>query len=138
MSAALVVSLGLRWSGTFDAGTPLGFAQTILTTVGITTVIWLAATFMTAPEPESKLVDFYRRVRPAGPGWAPIAARASVAATPTGEQLLPNVINWVLGLVVVYSTLFAFGQMLFGTPLSAVGLGVLALACAVALSRRLA
>ena len=138
MSAALVVSMGLRWSGTFEAGTPLGFAQTILTTVGITTVIWLAATFLTAPEPESKLLDFYRRVRPAGPGWAPIAVRAGVAATPAGEQLLPNVINWVLGIVVVYSTLFAFGQLLFGTVLSAVGLGVVALACAVALSRRLA
>ena len=138
MSAALVVSLGLRWSGTFDAGTPLGFAQTMLTTVGIATLVWLAATFATAPEPEPKLLDFYRRVRPAGPGWAPIAARAGVAATPVGEQLLPNVVNWVLGIVVVYATLFALGQLLFGGWPNAVGLGVAALVCAGLLSRRLA
>ena len=50
MSAALVVSLGLRSTGTFDSSTPLGFAQTMLTTVGIATAVWLAATFMTAPE----------------------------------------------------------------------------------------
>ncbi|MBA2301007.1 MAG: Na+:solute symporter, partial [Acidobacteria bacterium] len=60
MSAALVVSIGLQWSGTFDTSTPVGFAQTMLTTVGIATVVWLAATFMTAPEPEAKLVEFYR------------------------------------------------------------------------------
>src|SRR3970282_70085 len=41
MSAALIVSLGLRWLGIFDAGSPLGFAQTILTTVAITTAVWL-------------------------------------------------------------------------------------------------
>ncbi|HJR60382.1 MAG TPA: sodium:solute symporter family protein, partial [Vicinamibacterales bacterium] len=79
MSAALIVSIGLQWSGTFDAGTPLGFAQTMLTTVGIATAVWVAVTFMTAPEPEAKLIDFYRRVRPAGPGWAAIAARAGGA-----------------------------------------------------------
>jgi Na+/proline symporter len=137
MSAALIVSLGLRWSGTFDAATPLGFAQTMLTTVGIATVIWLAATFMTAPEPDAKLIEFYRRVRPAGPGWSAIAARAGVAATPPAERLAPNFVNWLLGIAVVYSTLFAIGQLMFGTAGVSAGLAALALVCATLLSRRL-
>ena len=138
MSAALIVSLSLRWSGTFDAATPLGFAQTMLTTVGITSVIWVAATFMTAPEPEAKLIEFYRRVRPAGPGWFAIAARAGVAATPPAERLAPNFVNWLLGIAVVYSTLFAIGQLMFGTVAVFAGLAALALICATLLSRRLA
>jgi solute:Na+ symporter, SSS family len=137
MSAALVVSLGLRWSGTFDAGTPLGFAQTMLTTVGMTTMVWLAATFATRPEPEAKLAEFYRRVRPAGPGWAAVAAVAGVSPTPPAERLAPNFVNWLLGMAVVYSTLFAIGQLIFGSVGTFSGLVVIAVACAVLLSRRL-
>ncbi len=137
MSAALIVSLGLRWTGTFDSGTPVGFAQTILTTVAITTAVWLAATFATAPEPDAKLLDFYRRVRPAGPGWTAIAARSGAAAVPGAERLAPGFLNWILGIVVVYSALFAIGQVLFGTGGIGALFAAIALASAIALSRRL-
>jgi Na+/proline symporter len=114
MSAALIVSIGLQWTEVFEAGTPLGFSQTMLTTVGVTTVVWLVATFVTAPEPEARLIDFYRRVHPAGPGWAAVAARAGAVPTPPSERLGPGFVNWILGIAVVYSTLFGIGQMLFG------------------------
>ena len=137
MSAALVVSIGLQWSGTFDSATPIGFAQTMLTTVGIATVVWLSATFMTAPEPEAKLVEFYRRVRPAGPGWTAIAARAGMPQGAAAERLAPGFINWILGIAVVYSSLFSLREMLFGTWGFAMVLAALALAAGVLLSRRL-
>ena len=137
MSAALVVSISLQWSGTFDSATPIGFAQTMLTTVGIATVVWLAATFMTAPEPEAKLIEFYRRVRPAGPGWTTVARRAGLPQGPGAERLAPGFLNWVLGITVVYSTLFGLRELLFGTG----GLAGLLIAVSVAagaiLSRRL-
>jgi SSS family solute:Na+ symporter len=136
MSAALVVSLSLRWGGVFDSGTPIGFAQTILTTVAITTAVWLVATFATAPEPEQKLTAFYNRVRPAGPGWRVFAARSGVTPAST-ERLAPSFINWLIGIVVVYSTLFAIGQLLFGHWLQGVTLAVLAVAGAAVLARRL-
>src|SRR5688572_32521694 len=50
MACALVISLSLRYFAIFDSNTPRGFAQTILTTVGITTVVWLVATFATSAE----------------------------------------------------------------------------------------
>jgi Na+/proline symporter len=138
MLAALIISIGLQWSGTFDASTPLGFAQTMLTTVAIATAVWLAATFMTAPEPQETLVAFYRRVRPAGPGWAPVAHRAGAASGAPAERLAPGFVNWILGIVVVYATLFAFRELLFGTPLLTAGLVAIAVASGVLLSRRLA
>jgi len=137
MTAALVVSLGLLWSGVFEGGTPRGFALTILTTVGITTAVWLAATFATSPEPEAKLVSFYRRVRPAGPGWTAVAARAGGPASAPVDRLGPGFINWVLGIAVVYSTLFAIGDLLFGALARGAGLAALALVAALALARRL-
>src|SRR5947199_5111458 len=56
------------------------FSKTILITVGLTSVSWFAATFLTQPEPEQKLLEFYRRVRPAAAGWKRIAAMATEIA----------------------------------------------------------
>ena len=137
MSAALIVSLGLQWSGTFDSSTPLGFAQTMLTTVGIATAVWLVATFATAPEPEAKLIEFYRRVHPAGPGWSTVAARAGLPRGAGAERLAPGFLNWVLGIVVVYSTLFALREMLFGSWSVTALLVAIALVSGMVLSRRL-
>ena len=125
------------WTGVFEAGTALGFAQTILTTVGVTTAVWLIATFTTRPEPEAKLIDFYRRVRPAGPGWTAIAARSGPGAGPASVRLGPGFVNWILGIAVVYSTLFALGSLLFGNSTKGLVFGVAALACAFALAQRL-
>jgi Na+/proline symporter len=137
MAAALIVSIGLQWSGTFDMAKPLGFAQTMLTTVGIATAVWLTATFVTAPEPEEKLVAFYRRVHPAGPGWTAIAQRSGLPAAVPAERMAPGFVNWILGVGVVYSTLFALGQMLFGTWAAGVALAAVAIVAGILLSRRL-
>ncbi len=45
----------------------------MIITVAITTVVWLAATFLTKPEPEGTLAAFYARTRPSVAGWGPIA-----------------------------------------------------------------
>src|SRR3954467_319631 len=50
-------------------------AVTMLVTVVISTVVWLAVTFMTAPEPDATLDAFYLRVRPGGPGWEHVSRR---------------------------------------------------------------
>jgi hypothetical protein len=81
-------------------------------------------------------MDFYRRVRPTGPGWRRIAQQSGEPAGSAG-QLAPAFVNWLLGIVVVYSTLFGIGEMLFGGRASAGVFVVLALVCAVVLSRRL-
>ena len=53
---------------------PQQFAYLMLTTVAVTTVAWLAVTLLTAPNRAKSSSRSTRRVRPAGPGWAPIAA----------------------------------------------------------------
>jgi hypothetical protein len=137
MSAALVVSIGVRWLGTFDSETPAGFALTMLTTVGVTTVVWVLATFLTAPEPDSQLVAFYRRVRPAGPGWRGVAALAGRVDAARAERLAPGFVNWLLGIAVVYSTLFGAGEILFGAWTTAFIFSAIAAVTAALLARRL-
>ena len=113
MASALAVSLSLRYFAVFDSSTPRGFAQTILTTVGATTLVWLAVTLLTRPEPEEKLEEFYRRVRPAGPGWRRVARAAGLKEP--GAEIGANLLNWALGVAFAYSALFAIGAVLLGT-----------------------
>lgn len=126
MTSALVVSLALREFSIFDSSTPKGFAQQILVTVGVTTLVWLVATFATAPEPMDKLITFYRNIRPAGPWWRPVARAAGIRER-SGE-ILPNLLNWFLGVLLVYSILFGIGEIIFGVWLKALLLVSLAAA----------
>jgi hypothetical protein len=52
----------LEW----DGDKPRDFAYLMLVTVGLTTIAWLAVTWLTPPEPRTTLHAFYRRVRRAG------------------------------------------------------------------------
>jgi len=116
MTSALVTSVSLRSIGAryraFDPATPKGFAMTLMTTTAITTAVWLATTFATAPEPRATLAAFYEKVRPAGPGWKRIAGADGVAAR-RGE-IPRNLLFWALGTVFVYSIMFATGAVIFG------------------------
>mgnify|MGYP006171071337 FL=1 len=91
--------------------TDLRFPDSLLLVVAMTTVAWLAVTMATKPEPDEHLVAFYRRTRPDGPGWAPVAARAGgPAPRPIGGLL----VDWLAGGVLVYATLFGLGALLLG------------------------
>src|ERR1041385_2951531 len=76
MLTAFVVSVGLQVVWKLDSDKPLDFAWLMITTVAITTVVWLVVTFLTAPEKNDVLVAFYRRTRPSKSGWGPIGALA--------------------------------------------------------------
>ncbi|MBA3485447.1 MAG: Na+:solute symporter, partial [Pirellulales bacterium] len=138
MTAAATISLflqlgPLRW----DSDDQKQFAYLMLTNVVATTIIWVAATFLTSPEPREKLIAFYTRVRPAGPGWRPVRALIEQEIQPT-ESLAHQFYNWILGCVLIYASLFGIGYLIFKEWAWGAGLTVLALACAVAISRSLA
>jgi hypothetical protein len=111
MAAALVSTLALHWRNPFVGSVPLVFAKTTLTTTAITTVVWLAVTFLTPAESNDILVRFYRHVRPDAAGWRPIAALAPDVA-PT-HDLGRNLFDWLLGCMMVYAALFAGGKFCF-------------------------
>jgi SSS family solute:Na+ symporter len=135
MAVAAAVSLFLQIALGWDGDKPRDFAYLMLVTVALTTIAWLAVTWLTPPEPAETLHAFYRRVRPAGRGWAPIAAAVGLpsASASLGSELL----NAFLGCVLVYAALFGVGQLLLRS--AAVGIGLLALSAlaAFAIARNL-
>ena len=88
------------------------FAYQMLIIVPISTLIWFVATLVTAPVSEERLIAFYQRVRPNGGWWGRIPSLANVQ--PIAESSTPALLNWVLGAVFVYCTLFGFGKLLLG------------------------
>ena len=93
--------------------------------VAVTTVGWIAVTFLTKPTEESTLRDFCRRVHPGGPGWKKVLNRAAEA----GEDLGPaaakawdmpaSLMGVFLGILSIYSILFTIGFWIYGNTLPA-------------------
>src|SRR5262249_26291707 len=111
MVVAAVVSLLLQIGLGWNSDTPKEFAYIMLVTVGLTTIAWIAVTYLTRPEPDEKLISFYKHVRPDGAGWRRVARLAGGAAASTGS-LAPHLVNWVLGCVLIYSSLFGIGKLI--------------------------
>jgi solute:Na+ symporter, SSS family len=74
--------------------------------------LWLIATLLTKPEPRDHLVAFYRRIRPDGPGWAPIRAVAP-DVRPDGD-FGRCLVCALLGTTVIWLTLPGIGGLIFG------------------------
>lgn len=127
MVAALVATAALR------AFTSIAFPQSLFVIVAITTAAWLLATFATPATSMETLEAFYRRVRPGGPGWRPVARRAPDVTPDAGLGRLA--VDWLAGVAFVYATLFAIGFVLFGR-LAQAGLSALVAAAAVTIIYR--
>jgi hypothetical protein len=127
MAASFVTSIGLQSLGLDLGDTASGdYALTMLITVAVTTVVWLAVTFLTAPESDATLERFYRRVRPGGAGWWRVSERLGYGGDTTPGGVLAWV-NWAAGVAAVYSAVFAVGAGLTGFRLRAVAYGIVSI-----------
>jgi solute:Na+ symporter, SSS family len=145
MITALVLTLALNSEGLWNAliGRPtfytgsatVLFAKNVLTTTFVTTTVWTLVTVLTAPEPNSILLSFYRKVRPDVTGWKTISALAP--EIPATHDLARNLWCWILGTVMVYSALFGVGKLLMQKWGLGICLTTLAAVCAWQMSREL-
>ncbi|MFA7173159.1 MAG: sodium:solute symporter family protein [Kiritimatiellia bacterium] len=104
----------------------------------VTTVAWVAVTYMTKPVDEHTLIEFCRKIRPGGPGWKKIevAARAAgVESEPGGWNVPVGLLCMMLGCLMVWAALFGVGYLLYGRTLSGCFLVVLAAVSAWVLAR---
>jgi len=80
----------------------------ILLIVAVTTAAWITATFVTKPDDETKLLAFYRKVRPGGV-WGPIA---KLNGKSYKLQAAPFA-GWALAVVMIVCLLFGVGRVIF-------------------------
>jgi Na+/proline symporter len=110
MAVAAVVTIALSRVH-FAGNTALVYAKSALITGAVTTLVWVAATFISRPEAESTLLNFYRRVHPAVYGWRHIANLAP--ELPQVRDLASNTFDWIMGVILVYGCLFGIGKLVF-------------------------
>jgi Na+/proline symporter len=110
MTAAAAISAALQFGWGYDTDRPVDFAHVMLITVTATTLVWVAVTLLTPPEPASKLESFYRTARPYRLGWGPVAAVAPDVRPQTGAAR--DLRGWIASCVLVYCALFGSGKLL--------------------------
>jgi len=99
------------------AGHGLPFAQTVLFSVAFTTVCWLIAAYVGPATSRERLIAFYRKTHPAGPGWRVVREEAGVSeaeAARHGDHMGKATVGWVAGCLTIWSSLFAIGNFLYG------------------------
>lgn len=88
------------------------FPFTLFLIVPITTIVWLVVTFLTKPTDEKTLIEFYRKVYPGGKLWSKISEK--IPDAPKQQNFFSMFVNWVAGVILVYSSLFAIGKIILG------------------------
>ena len=96
-------------------GTAFTTHAALLITIAATTVCWLLAAYLAPQTDRAVLVEFYRKVRPFGPGWARIRAEAGAPLPAAeGENIPMALLGWIAGCTAIWSALFAVGNYLYG------------------------
>jgi len=113
ISFAVALLLEFAWA---PLGLPeLAGHEKLLLGIAITTIGWLAVTFLTAPTDRVTLVNFYTKIHPGGPGWQPVADNLPADVTVNADENMALRVGAVfIGAIAVYSILFATGFYLYG------------------------
>jgi hypothetical protein len=98
-------------------GMGLSTHHALLITIAVTTVSWMLTAFYGPKTDRQTLIAFYKKVRPFGPGWRRIREEAGVTeqeAAATHENIPLALLGWTAGCTVIWSSLFAVGNFLYG------------------------
>ncbi|WP_263835287.1 sodium:solute symporter family protein [Salinibacter sp.] len=119
MAVSFSLAIYFQAAGRFGwMGGGLADWERLLAIVAVTTVAWVAVTYLTRPTDEDTLIEFYTTVRPGGPGWGPVVDTLRERETEIDVDApsdLPYALSCVLlGSMGIYGVLFATGFVLYG------------------------
>ena len=83
----------------------------------ITTIVWLLVTFITKPDDDQKLIEFYKKTRPGGPGWKRIVNLPDFKSEKEYNKTwaVPRgILCMLVGCLAIYSALFSTGYFIYG------------------------
>lgn len=106
------------------------FPWTLIYTVPISLLIWVTATMLTQPVDENKLIEFYKRVQPGGPGWKRISSQLPAKFSAGSLFTRKNIVGALFAITAVLSTLLGIGHLILGHWLVAlllIGLAIISI-----------
>ena len=129
---ASLIALYFQFVHSFTGLPELTNAAQLVAGVAITTIAWVTVTLLTKPVDTRTLREFYRLVRPGGPGWKKVVRDAATDNDPLepidkkGWNVPMGILSMVLGCLLVYSILFATGNWIYGKYTLAIILTIMA------------
>jgi hypothetical protein len=114
MISSFAVSVGILILN--KSGTHISTHVALLTTIAFTTVCWLLTAYFGPGTDRKTLIEFYKRVRPFGPGWKEIRKEAGLpdGARGPGDNIPLALLGWFAGCTAIWSALFTVGNFLYG------------------------
>ncbi|MFA5804733.1 MAG: sodium:proline symporter, partial [Melioribacteraceae bacterium] len=89
----------------------------LIVTIIFTTLCWVVTAYL-GPQTDRKiLIEFYKNIRPFGPGWKKIREEAGISeadARSSHENIPLGLLGWFTGCIVIWSSLFTIGNFLYG------------------------
>ncbi len=85
------------------------FGYRLLFISGTTALLWIAVMYLTPPESDATLDEFYRRVQPGGIGWKRQRQRTRI---PPAQDLTQDLLRVVAATLLLFGTMFAIGGFL--------------------------
>jgi SSS family solute:Na+ symporter len=99
------------------AGVILATHYALLITIAVTSFCWILTAYIGPKTDRKTLIDFYKKIRPFGPGWRPVRKEAGITeaeARSTSENFPLSLVGWASGVATIWSALFAVGNILYG------------------------
>ncbi|MBP1770242.1 MAG: sglT 2 [Candidatus Aminicenantes bacterium] len=115
MVSSFVFSILLLVLRKFGVFVPTHYA--LILTVVVTTISWMLTAYLGPQTDREKLISFYKKVRPFGPGWKAVRRDAGISeadAKGTGDSFPLALVGWVSGSLTIWSALFTVGNVLYG------------------------
>ena len=115
----------------------------LIMAVGITTIVWLIATYLTPKTDDKVLFNFVKKLHPGGPGWKKVIddARARGEILPSEKEswdVPSGILAMLVGSVAIYSILFGTGFWIYKNYIPALALTGVSIVCAYLLIRLIA
>ncbi len=112
----------------------------LLIGVGVTSLAWIIVAFVTPPATMEVMKNFVKKINPGGPGWRHVEKEMGR----TDEEIDSAIKKWdvprgilamMLGVILVYSALFATGFWIYGNTIPAMALSAIVIISAFILGR---
>jgi len=89
----------------------------LIITIIFTSISWIVTAFLAPQTDEKVLIEFYKKVKPFGPGWKYIKEKSGItfSASEIEKENIPlSLLGWISGTITIWSSLFTIGSFLYG------------------------
>ncbi|NGP89168.1 sodium:solute symporter family protein [Fodinibius halophilus] len=138
MIISFLVAIYFRFFHSYTGLPTLTSWQELIWGVVITTIGWVTTMYLTRPTNQQRLVKFIELVKPGGPGWQKVRAKAkangyTIEQEKGGWMVPQGILCMVLGTIVIYGALLATGYWIYGNSIPAVTLTIVTVVAGVLL-----